>query len=217
MSKLYFIHALDKTTSFLTVFREHFEESFYIIEPNETSVKNSIKYVQEIPENSTIVFLGHGHSTGLYTPESEEFSKEIFINSDIGNQIFTRQRVLLLSCNSNQYIRRLNSFEYIVGFGNILSSMKEVSIEAENETGIYRDLLENDINFFNSAYCYAIINALQNYNRGAYQFNELPTLIEFYINQKINETLLKKDIENRVEIARLLFEFRNEILFLKNS
>lgn len=216
MNELYFIHALDKTTSFLSVFREHFEKNFYTIEPNKGSVENSIKYMQEIPENSVVVFLGHGHSTGLYTPESEKFSKEIFINSEIGNQIFSTKRVLLLSCNSNQYIRRLDSFKYIIGFGNILSSMNEVSTEAEIETGVYRDLSENDIHFFNSAYSYAIINALKKYNTGTYRFNELPTLIEFYINQKINEILLNKKVENRVEIARLLFEFRNEMILLKN-
>lgn len=216
MNELYFIHALDKTTSFLSVFTEHFKENFFTIKPDKDSVENSIKYIQETPENSVVVFLGHGHSTGLYTPESEKFSKEIFINSEIGNRIFNTKKVLLLSCNSNQYIRRLNSFKFIIGFGNILSSMNEVSTEAEIETGVYRDLSENDIHFFNSSYCYAIINALQNYNRGTYQFNELPTLIEFYINQKINEILLNKEVKNRVEIARLLFEFRNEMVLLKN-
>ena len=216
MSELYFVHALDKTTSFLSVFREHFEVNFYTIEPNKDSVENSIKYIQEIPENSVIVFLGHGHSTGLYTPESEEFPKEIFINSETGNQIFNAKKVLLLSCNSNQYIRQLDSFKYKIGFGNILSSINEVSIEAEIETGVYRDLSENDIHFFNSAYSYAIINALKKYDTGIYCFDDLPTLIEFYINQKINKILLDKNIENRVEIARLLFEFRNEMILLKN-
>lgn len=216
MSKLYFIHALDKTTSFLTVFREHFGESFYTIEPNETSVKNSIEYIQEIPENSIVVFLGHGHSTGLYTPEASSFEKYIFIDKFNVNELFINKKVILLSCRSSEFVTKINLANQIIGFGNILSSTDELMVEADLETGVYRNLSEDDINFFNSAYCFAIINALKNYKKGSYNFKQLPNLIEFYINQKINEILLKKDIKNRVEIARLLFEFRNEMLFLKN-
>ncbi len=217
MSELHFIHALDETTSFLSVFQEHFQSNFFLIEPNKDSVDNSIKYIQEIPEHSTVVFLGHGHSTGLYTPEVNGFEKYTFIDKLNGNELFVNKKVILLSCRSNEFISKINSANQIIGFGNILSSPEELRVEADLETGHYRNISKDDISYFNSSYCSAIINAIYNYKSGSYNFRQIPHLVEFYINQKINETLLRKDIKNRVEIARLLFEFRNEMLFLKNS
>lgn len=217
MSKLFFLFALDDSTSFLSVFQKEFQEDFFVIEPNKESVSNSIKFLQEIPKNSTVVFLGHGHSTGLYTPESNVFEKYTFVNESIGNDLFINKKVILLSCRSNEFIRMITSAEEIIGFGNILSSPEEMIIEADLETGHFRDLSNVDINYFNNSYCNAIINALHNYKKCTYNFKQLPTLIEFYLNQKINETLLEKSTKNRVEIAKLLFEFRNEMLYLQKS
>lgn len=217
MSELYFIHALDETTSFLGIFQKKFQENFFVIEPNKESVANSIKYLQQIPENSIVVFLGHGYSKGLYTPESNIFEKYIFIDKSNGNELFVNKKVILLSCRSSEFISQLNSVERIIGFGNILSSPEELAIEADLETGRYRNLSEDDINFFNTSYCFAIIDTLSAYKKGMYDFDKLPLLIEFYINQKINEILLNKDKVNRIEIAKLLFEFRNEMLFSKRQ
>lgn len=217
MSELYFIHALDETTSFLNVFNEHFHENFLIILPNKDSVENSIKYLQEIPDDSLVIFLGHGHSNGLYTPESKSFEKYTFIDKLNGNDLFSKKKVILLSCRSNEFISKITSVKQIIGFGNILSSTEELIIEADLETGKFRDLSEDDILFFNSSYCSAIINALLKYKKRLYNFNQLPFLVEFHINQKINEILLNKKIHNRIEIARMLFEFRNEMLSLKKN
>ncbi len=216
MSELYFLHALDETTSFLRVFQESFQENFLIIEPNKGSVDNSIRYLQEIPKDSLVIFLGHGHSTGLYTPEAIGFEKYTFIDRSNADNLFSNKEVILLSCRSNEFINKINSAKQIIGFGNILSSPEELRIEADLETGHYRDISDNDLDYFNSAYCSALIFALTNYKKGGYSFKQLPHLIEFYINQKINEILLNKEIKNRVEVARLLFEFRNEMLILSN-
>lgn len=210
MSDLYFIHALDETTSFLSIFQDNFSDNFFVIEPNQASVERSIEYLQGVPENSIIIFLGHGDSAGLHTPESSSFRKNTFIDKVNCNELFINKKALLLSCRSREFIGKIHSAQQIIGFGNILSSPQEVRTEAELETGNYRNLSKEDIDFFNSSYCYAIIQALYNYKKG-YRFNQLPILIEFYINQKINKILLNKAIENRVEIARLLFEFRNEM------
>lgn len=217
MSKLYFIHALDESTSFLSVFQEEFQENFFVIEPNKESVDNSLKFLQSIPENSIVVFLGHGHSNGLNTPESNVFETYTFIDKSNVNELFKNKKVILLSCRSSGFISKITLAEEIIGFGNIISSTEEMRIEADLETGHFRDLSKEDICYFNYSYCFAIINALNNYLKGSCSFKQLPTLIEYYINQKINETLLNKVIKNRVEIARLLFEFRNEMLYIQKS
>jgi len=217
MSELYFLHAVDETTSFLSIFKENFQENFLEIAPNQDSVANSIRYLQEIPDDSIVVFLGHGHSTGLYTPEAIGFEKYIFVDKSNANDLFLNKKVILLSCRSSEFINNINTAKQIIGFGNILSSTEELRVEADLETGHFRDISKNDIDYFNSTYCSALIDALNNYRKGGYKFKQLTTLMEFYINQKINETLLNKEIKNRVEIARLLFEFRNEMLLLNNN
>lgn len=217
MGKLFFLYALDDTTSFLNVFQKEFQEDFFVIEPNKESVDNSIKFLEKIPENSTVIFLGHGHSTGLYTPESNIFEKYTFIDKSNVNELLVNKKVILLSCRSSEFISKITSAEEIIGFGNILSSPEEMRIEADLVTGHFRDLSKDDIHYFNNSYCSAIINALHNYKKSSYNFKQLPTLIEFYINQKINETLLYKSTKNRVELAKLLFEFRNEMLHLQNK
>lgn len=215
MNDIYFVHALDETTIFLNVFQKEFRNNFYIIEPNKKSVEESIIFISKIPDNAIVLFLGHGQSTGLYTPQTKEFQKEIFINSTNGNSLFKNKKVILLSCNSNQFIVRLQGFESILGFGNIISSMSEVSVEAETITGSYRNVKQHDIDCFNSSYCDAIIQALKLLKSNSIKFEEIPKIIEFSLNQKITNLLLNKTIENRTEIAELYYEFRNEMIFKK--
>lgn len=217
MSKLFIIHALDESTDFLKIFKEQFQNNYHIIEPSEESIKESLDLIKSLPEDYNIVFLGHGHSIGLYSPESQSFEKKIIIDVNIGNKIFFKKNILLLSCNSNQYIKKLKGFNRIIGFGNILSSTEEVTNEAANLTGVFRNLSKEDIDYFNSCYSYAVINTLKELDLNKINFNKIPTVIEFYINKKINDILLNKSIKNRIEISKLLFEFRNEMLSINNA
>ena len=177
----------------------------------------NIELMKVTPDNSTLVFLGHGHSSGLYSPESNNFAKKIIIDVKLGDEIFKNKDIILLSCNSNQYIRKIKKFNKIIGFGNILSSMTEVSIEAEYSTGNYRNINDVDIDFFNRTYTEAIIHVLKELMEDKITFEDIPKSIEFYINIEINKTLLNKSLKNRIEISQLLFEFRNEMLFIKNA
>lgn len=120
------VHALDETTQFLLPFKNEFPEFYLEIKANHDN--DILNKISQTPENSIIVFLGHGHSIGLYPPNDRN---NIFIDKDKGNELFTNKNILLLSCNSNQFIEKLKTYKHIIGFGNILSSMKEVNIEAE--------------------------------------------------------------------------------------
>lgn len=217
MSKLFIFHAIDETTKFLEVFQNNFPDNYYQIDSTSTSIEKNIDLMKFAPENSTLIFLGHGHSTGLYSPESINFEKKIIIDVKQGDEIFKNKNILLLSCNSNQYIRKISGFNNIIGFGNIISSMVEVSIEAEHSTGVYRNVNNFDIDFFNKSYVESVIYALKKLKENKSSFEDIPKIIELYINKGINKTLLNKNLKNRIEISKLLFEFRNEMLFIKNG
>lgn len=212
-----FIHALDETTKFLSIFKEKIDNNFLIFLPNEESEKEVSDTLQDLSNVSTILFLGHGHSTGLYTPEIDKiYPKKIFINKENGDIIFKNKNVLLLSCNSNQFISRLTTFNEIIGFGNIISSEEEIAIEADS-TGIWRKLDKEDIDLFNCMYCDAVIKSLLLFKNETIMFNKIPQYIEFFINKEINNILRQKDKKNRTEVARLLFEFRNEMIYKSNN
>ena len=211
MSKydLLIVHALDETTKFLLPFKNEFLKFYWEIKAGHSNIQDTLNKISQKPKNSVIVFLGHGHSIGLYPPNDRD---NIFIDKDKGNKLFTNKNILLLSCNSNQFIEKLKTYKHIIGFGNILSSMKEVNIEADF-TGNIRDIDDKDIEWFNNTYIQSITKSLKHLLKGQIVFSEVAKYIELYINKEINQILRDKTIINRKERARLLFEFKNDMIF----
>jgi hypothetical protein len=204
------VHALDETTQFLLPFKEEFPEFYWEVKAD-SNIQHTLNEISQKSENSIIVFLGHGHSTGLYAPNDKD---NIIINKDIANEIFTNKNILLLSCNSNQFIEKLETYKHIIGFGDILSSIEEVRIRSEYEANIC--ISDEDIKWFNNTYIQSIIKTLRHLLKAKIEFSEVSKYIEFYINKEINIILRDKTIINRKERAKLLFEFKNEMLFKCN-
>jgi hypothetical protein len=213
MSKydLLIVHALDETTKFLLPFKNEFLEFYWEIKADHSNIQDTLNKISQKPKNSVIVFLGHGHSTGLYAPNDRD---NIFIDKDKGNELFINKNILLLSCNSNQFIKKLNTYRHIIGFGDILSSMEEVRIRSEYEANIC--ISNEDIKWFYNTYIQSIIKTLRHLLKGQIEFTEVAKYIEFYINKEINRILRDKTIINRKERAKLLFEFKNEMFFRCN-
>ena len=201
------VHALDETTQFLLPFKEEFPNFYWEV----NNIHDTLDEIAKKTENSVVVFLGHGHSTGLYPPNDIH---NVFINKDIGDKIFINKNVLLLSCNSNQFIQKLTTYKHIIGFGDILSSIEEVRIRSENEANIC--ISDEDIKWFNDTYIQSIIKTLKHLLKGQIEFSEVAKYIEFYINKEINRTLKDKTNINRKERAKLLFEFKNDMIFKCN-
>lgn len=210
MSKydLLIVHALDETTKFLLPFKDEFFDFYWEVKADHNNIKDTLNKISQKSENSIIIFLGHGHSTGLYAPNDRD---NIFIDKDKGNELFINKNILLLSCNSNQFIKKLNTYRHIIGFGDILSSMEEVRIRNEYEANIC--ISNEDIKWFNDTYIQSIIKTLRHLLKGQIEFNEVAKYIEFYINKEINRTLKDKTNINRKERAKLLFEFKNDMIF----
>jgi len=209
MSKydLLIVHALDETTKFLLPFKDEFFDFYWEVKADHSNIKDTLSKISQKSENSVIVFLGHGHSTGLYAPNDRD---NILIDKNKGNKLFINKNILLLSCNSNQFIENLNTYRHIIGFGDILSSMEEVRIRSEYEANIC--ISDEDIKWFNNTYIQSIIKTLRHLLNGKIEFSEVSKYIEFYINKEINRILRDKTIINRKERARLLFEFKNNMI-----
>ena len=205
------IHPKDFSTDFLKPIGDLFENKYYIIEDNEESHQNTLSLIRQLQRKCLIVFLGHGSSSGLNSANTHLYSKRTFINKDIGNEIFSAHDIFLLCCNSSEYTKQLHSYNSILGFGNILSSKEEVTIEAEY-TGILRVLDDDDISKFNMSYVHAIRSAFTLLFKGKITFKHLKDYIEYFINKEISQILLNKEKSNRIEVSKLYFELRNEMV-----
>lgn len=207
------IHAFDSTTEFLRGF-ERLPVEYLIVEPDEQSILDILHRLDVIrgKGRSLIIFLGHGSSSLLYSPQTGAFARRTLINSTGGNTYFKNNDVLLLSCKSAEFIDKLSTYNQIIGFGNILSSIEEVSNDAE-QSGVFRNLSKNDIEYFNEVYSQAIINCFGMTSINKIQFKNIPIWITYYINKEINIILRQMERQNRIELATLLFEFRNEMVY----
>ena len=212
-SNIICLHPKDKSTDFLKYLGEIFGSNYRIIEDNKESHKEILLLIESFTAKSLVVFLGHGHSHSLSSANTENFQSQIFIDALNANKLFKNHDVLLLACRSSEFIGKINLINSsLIGFGNILSSTDEVALEAEYETGIYRNLEQEDINFFNETYVDAISKTFILLFNNKIKFNQMPRFISYFLNKSINIILRETNKKNRVDVAKLLFEFRNEMI-----
>ncbi|KKX46910.1 hypothetical protein [Sphingobacterium sp. IITKGP-BTPF85] len=207
-------HAVDPTTTFLQSLENLGENYTSFNEEDNTFFERDVK---NYDEKSLIIFAGHGFSDGLYRPSNERNESEdyLMMNATTANICFQNHDVILLACRSNEFIKKLSTYNNIIGFGNIISSIEEV--DSHNRNNEIKLILSNtDISLFNESYVKAIYQTLLLLQGNKIDFSKAPYYIEFYINKIINNILKDNNIDNRKEIARQLFRFRNEILLLKN-
>lgn len=209
------IHPIDQSTTFLAEFEKHFKKNYCSFDNDKTKITQVKNKLGDLETKSLIIYIGHGSSSGLYEPNEEGDYDKYFLDVNWGNHFFEDHDVILLSCKSSEFIQKLYNCKNIIGFGNIVSSFTEVKISNE-KTGIKKNLIPEDVDYFNNCYVSSIIKSLKLLISDKIKFNQMSVFIEYFINKEINNVLKNKSIENNVEIARLLFEFRNE-MFVKND
>lgn len=211
-SNIICIHPKDVTTDFLRPLGKKFDANYLIIEDNEGAHTQVLNIIEGFTEKALVVFLGHGHSHCLSGSNTEIYSAKTFIDVPLANKLFKKHDILLLACRSSEFIKNISPFyNSIIGFGNILSSLDEVSNEAMYETGVYRNLDREDIDNFNDYYVKAISKSFEMLFKNKIIFNQIPYYISYFLNKEINKILKNKKKTNRIELAKLLFEFRNEM------
>ncbi len=208
------IHPEDASTSFLSIIGAEIDQYYHTIPANQDSHAELIDIIAAYEGTALIIFLGHGSHGSLFgSCDSASGGKAVFLNLDFTRELFNGHDVLLVSCNSADFLNKQNSFRNAIGFGNIISSTGEASREAELITGVYRDIDAADIDIFNECFAASVAQAIKLLASGTILFPELCTYLLYFFNKKINTVLLNKEIEKRIEIARLLFETRSEMKY----
>lgn len=210
------LHAVDNSTMFLNGFKKEFSDYYFSFDSTKESILDAKNLLGDLNPKSLIIYLGHGSSSGLYEPDENHLYEKFFLDVTWGNHFFEEHDILLLSCRSNDYISKVYTPNFSLGFGNIISSVEELKIHNE-KNHVKKELSKDEINLFNQIYIETSIRAVKNLINSKISFDNISKYFNFLINQEINKILLDKDNENRVELSRMLFEFRNEIILKKNS
>ena len=214
-NQIIIIHAVGNSTLFLDKFKEEFSEYYFSFNSNKESVIKAKYILGELNPKSLIIYLGHGSSFGLYVPDENHLYENLFVDVNWGNVFFEEHDIILLSCKSNEYISKIYKSNLSIGFGNIISSYDELKIY-NDKNEIKKSLNVDEINLFNKIYIECSITIIRYLISNKISFIDIPKYFRFILNKEINKILLNKENENRVELSRMLFEFRNEILLKKN-
>ena len=209
------VHALDESTAFLDIFQKQFPQYYLSFTEDAESIKIAKTKICDLDDNSFIIYLGHGSSSGLYVPSNTSNYEKFFLDVNWGNHYFETHDILLLSCKSEEFLRKMYKYKFAFGFGNIISSQHELQFHNEYAE-IEKKLSGEDIEYFNNAYAEATIKIINLIISGKIHFDKISKYYIYFINNKINETLLNKENVNRTELARLLFELRNDMLLVKS-
>lgn len=210
------LHAVDNSTMFLNGFKKEFSDYYFSFDSTKDSILNAKNLLGDLNPKSLIIYLGHGSSSGLYEPDENHLYEKFFLDVTWGNHFFEEHDILLLSCRSNDYISKVYTPNFSLGFGNIISSVEELKIHNQ-KNHVKKELSKDEINIFNQIYIEISINAVKSLINNMISFDNISKYFNFLINQEINKILLDKGYENRVELSRMLFEFRNEIILKKNA
>lgn len=213
--KILILHALDKSTNFLSVYEDEFKGYYFSFNSEKESINRAKSLLGDLERKSLIIYLGHGCSSGLYEPDDSHTYEKYFLDAALGNYFFDEHDIFLLSCKSNEYIKKIYKSNSSIGFGNIISSKFELDHHNESNT-VKIPLQQCDIERFNEIYVNSSIKVIKKLINNEIYFFDVPKYLRFMINSDINQLLLDKNNSNRLHFSRLLFDFRNEFLYKKN-
>lgn len=238
MTKILIIHPEDSSTKFLDRIKNHLicnqKEVIhhFNIKPSDYSKSKCIETIQQYPENSFIIFLGHGKSNSLYGSKGKYYENkdavskdaiienphlyyydESFIN-ETNIQIFKNKNIFCLACNSNEKIGNL-AIEYgantFLGFGDIPTSVSEFKEK-------YKSVSNDLVRYMKSEINYIIKKSLYIGIRDNLSFEELNNYITFITNQRISDILINhKKNADRYKLTDNLYLFKSQIKIFGNK
>lgn len=218
---IYIIYPSDDTTKFLLeipkrIKNERGQESLNLIEvlPNEDSYSKKLLEIEAIPDNSVILFMGHGQEDKLWGAENEAFIKRPFITK-VQSKVFSDKFVFLLSCNSNDFLKGTFRFSKIIssiGFGSLPTDMAEVKNSKRlKELGVNENIIEK----YKVVLIELVSTVFSEMIEGNQNFSQLSTNFILRLNKKISEVILDDPTskDNRI-LADLLFQMKSEMVYI---
>jgi hypothetical protein len=207
---IYFVFAVDPTTEFLRKIIDKVSSqgvSTKTIEcrPSDESYERTLDSIKEIPDLSTIVFLGHGRPQIFFGGAGEGFPKKklIELNEMV---LFKQNKLLAVACDSVEMLKSSNQFSGIIngiGFKGIPTEIEEIE---SNKHFRDENIFESDIEAFKKVLVEVVSHSLIHFEFEAEgDFFKLFDYLILLINKEINEAILKSQNRN---LADLLFHLK---------
>jgi len=201
----------DVSTKFLCPIVDAIAENLEVsIEQPNFILESKNEFYERITNTSigkTILFLGHG------TAEELKINANEGITSIDSLLLFKNKKIILFSCFSSEFLFSNNHFEAAIGFGNILTSVAELSpsdyqkynYEEFKCIGLFSQRL---VAIFKSA-------IILSYERN-YTFIQTYNILRLKINKVICDCALSKNNTERL-VGELMFDLKNEMIIIGNS
>jgi len=210
---IYVFHAIDPTTAFLSQIVQELQGRNIEVEvieilPSNESYAAALAILRELPDQSTILFLGHGQFDKLYGGESPEFAKATFVGKNQMN-IFANKKLFALACNSVDLLhdcRFSSGIIKAIGFASLPTEMKEVEASKTLKVigvdqVVLDDFKEILIRSVSQAFIYYV-------KRDVSDFHTLLDYFRLLISREINKSAIEGD---KWALVNLLFLVKSKI------
>lgn len=204
---IYLIYPSDSSTSFLDKLIDNFQQSIsnnevvvISCEANDISYSEAFKEIKKIPDNSSVIFMGHGTPEILYGGASLEYPRRALVNLN-DMSVFKNKKITLMSCYSSQLLqssRRQRNYADAIGFGLLPSDLSEIEGKSELEA---LQLDKSDIIKYQQCLV-EIFSELTKLLLKNVTIEKIIVKLRLIINSKINDSIL---VCNEVKLAHLLF------------
>jgi hypothetical protein len=200
MKKTVCIYPEDPTTVFLLPLYEHICTNMQAIGiHNDTTEEDDSldKIYAEIQDAECVVFLGHGTSQLLY---GSNCANVVFEKNNC--DLLFNKRLLLLSCNSDQFIKNYKLAD-AAGFGFLPTSLDDARLTRQIHGITVEHIEKKDVGYYNFALVNAFIRSLS--ETTLHDFHLFKEKLKFNISGEIVQCLLKKEAPNYRTVADELY------------
>lgn len=216
------IYPQDETTDFLQripnfLFKRNGEDRFIYQRLGFSDVEhlNCIKMIEQLPDDSFVIFLGHGRSDQLLG--ALDYERFRFVNHEL-RYIFKSKKVFFLSCRSREFL--LDQGIEGVGFGNLLTSTSELNdpTNQRHYSYLYSAIGTPDsfaIQQFNEQIVNISCTSLHDYIAQNLSMEELYFNLKLRFNKVINKLIREFDPPSVRNVANLLYEAKTEMRLFK--
>ena len=169
--------------------------------------------LNQLEEDSLLVFLGHGASNKLYGSVDENGDKQVLFDKNNTKQLRNID-FLGIACRSNEFGR--NHFQNYIGFGDITSDFSEILAERDFGDSNYMNWAdEDDIINFRNLFVEAITKVIL--LTSCNDLFSIYKMMRLCFNKQIADLLKKKSLTNYRNIADMLFEVLNDLTYCSTN
>jgi hypothetical protein len=218
MRKLVCIFPEDESTNFLLPIYTQLEKLSgfigYRFNTLDLQKRNSLyDALNQLEEDSFLVFLGHGASNKLYGSINDNGDKQVLFDKDNTKQLRNID-FLCIACRSKEFAR--NHFQNYIGFGDITSDFSEILAERDMGDPNYMKWANiDDIINFQNVFVETITKAIL--LTSCNDLFSIYNMMRLCFNKQIADLLKKKSLTNYRNIADMLFEVLNDLTYCSTN